>query len=403
MLTDDELSLFLNDLESDRVERKRSLSDSQRDEIKQAICAFANDLPDHRKEGVIFLGVENDGKCAGLAIDDRLLTSLSDIRSEGNILPFPTLTVEKKTLQGCELVVIIVQPSDAPPVRHRGRTYVRVGPSTRIATVAEESRLSDKRRYHNLPFDIHPISLATLDDFDLDIFRRVYLPNAISPDVLAENQRTIEQQLASLRFVTREESESVPTVLGILTIGKDPRNFLPGAYIQFLRIDGTELGDPIKDQKEIDGPLPDLLRRLDEVLELNISTATDIVNGPTELKSPDYPLAALQQLARNSILHREYNYQITNTPVRIYWFNDRVEIYNPGGSFGQVTPERFGKPGFTDYRNPHIAEVMKNLDYVQRFGFGIPIALRELKKNNNPDPSFITNDGYTLIIVRRRS
>ncbi len=43
-------------------------------------------------------------------------------------------------------------------------------------------------------------------------------------------------------------------------IGKDPIQFLPGAYIQFVRFDGAEVTDPIQDQREIGGPLPELLR-----------------------------------------------------------------------------------------------------------------------------------------------
>ena len=74
MLNDGELLTLLRATESDRVERKASLSDSGR--IRQAICAFANDLPDHRQPGVIFLGVNDDGTCANLPITDDLLRNL---------------------------------------------------------------------------------------------------------------------------------------------------------------------------------------------------------------------------------------------------------------------------------------------------------------------------------------
>lgn len=92
------------------------------------------------------------------------------------------------------------------------------------------------------------------------------------------------------------EPHPKPTVLGILVIGKDPRQFLPGAYIQFLRIDGTELTDSIQVQKEITGPLPNLLKTVDETLETHILIASNITTQPVEIRHPDYPLAALQQL-----------------------------------------------------------------------------------------------------------
>lgn len=396
-MDDHELETLLEDLESDRVERKASIA--EKDKICEAVCAFANDLPRHQQAGVIFVGVNDNGSCAQLPINDRLLLTLSELRSTGNILPFPVITVQKKTIRGCEVAVITVEPANDPPVRFRGRTWIRVGPRRAIATQEEEHRLIEKRRSKNLPFDICPVSFATLDDLNLDLFQQVYLPSSLAADIIEQNHRSVKHQLMAMRF-TASEPDSIPTTLGILVIGTDPRQFIPGAYIQFLRIDGTELTDPIKDQKEINGPLPDLLRQLDETLQLNISTATNITAQPVEIRHPDYPIVALQQLARNAILHRTY--EGTNAPVRIYWFSDRIEIQNPGGPFGQVNATNFGTPGITDYRNPHIAEAMKNLGYVQRFGMGILLARKELEKNSNPPPEFSVEDAHVLIIVRKR-
>ena len=396
-MDDRELEILLEDLESDRVERKASIAD--KDKICEAICAFANDLPRNQQTGIIFVGVNDNGSCAHLPINDKLLLTLGELRSTGNILPFPVMTLQKKIIKGCEIAVIAVEPSRDPPVRFRGRTWIRVGPRRAVATQEEEQRLSERRRSNNLPFDIRPILSTTLDDLNLELFQQVYLPSSLAPDIIEQNHRSIEHQLMAMRFTVAEPS-SIPTTLGILVTGKYPKQFIPGAYIQFLRIDGTELTDPIKDQKEINGPLSDLLRQLDETLQVNISTATDVTAQPIEIRRPDYPIVALQQLARNAILHRTY--EGTNAPVRIYWFSDHIEIQNPGGPFGQVNETNFGTPGITDYRNPHIAEAMKNLGYVQRFGMGILLARKELEKNGNPPPEFDAKDAHVLITLRRR-
>jgi ATP-dependent DNA helicase RecG len=385
------------DLESDRVERKASLSDPDR--IREAICAFANDLPEHRLPGVVFVGANDDGTCAGLSITDERLRTLADMSRDGNILPFPVMSVQKKTLHGGDVAVVQVQPAANPPVRFRGRTWIRVGPRRAIATADEERRLTEKRRAGDLPFDQRPVLGASIDDLDVDLFCRDYLPAAIPPDILDLNHRGPEQQLASMRFLTPDLS--TPTTAGILVLGKDPRQWMPGDYIQFLRLAGIELTDPIQDQKEIDGPLPELLRLLDEILTVHIGVATEVAGPPTEIRHPDYPIEALRQLARNAVLHR--NYESTNAPVRIYWFADRIEIHNPGGPFGQVNLENFGVPGVTDYRNPQLAEAMRDLGYVQRFGLGIPIARRELEKNSNPPPEFTVEPTRVLATVRRRN
>jgi ATP-dependent DNA helicase RecG len=394
-MEDRELEALLANMESDRVERKAAPSSPER--LREAICAFANDLPDHRAPGVLFVGVNDDGTCANLAITDDLLLQLSSIRSDGNILPLPSMSVQKRTLSGCTLAAIVVEPSDDPPVRFKGRTWIRVGPRRAVATREEERRLSEKRRHKDLHYDLRPVRLATSDDLDLTLFSGTYLPAAIAPDILAMNQRTAAEQLAALRFI---DGDGTPTVLGLLTIGANPRSFLPGAYVQFLRLDGPDLTDAIRDQKEISGPLTDVMRQVDDLLRLNISVSADITSGAAEIRHPEYPIVALRQLVGNAIMHRSY--EDTNAPVRVYWFSDRIEISNPGGPFGQVTRANFGRPGVTDYRNPHVAEAMKNLGYVQRFGVGIALARAELARNGNSAPEFQPEDSYMLAVVRRR-
>jgi ATP-dependent DNA helicase RecG len=170
--------------------------------------------------------------------------------------------------------------------------------------------------------------------------------------------------------------------------------------VQFLRIAGRELTNQIIDQKEIHGPLVELPRRIDDLLTMNIAVRTEITATGPEVRRPDYPQLALQQLVRNAIMHRDY--ETTHAPARITWFEDRVEVQNPGGPFGQVTIENFGTPGITDYRNPHVAEALKALGYVQRFGVGISLAQKALADNNNPPAEFQLQPNHVLAIVRRR-
>ncbi|VAW33187.1 Uncharacterized protein BT3327 [hydrothermal vent metagenome] len=395
-MTNEELLLLFNDLESDRVERKKSWN-SSKEKIREAICAFANDLPNYELSGVVFIGVHDNGDCARLTITDELLLTISQCKDDGTIVPFPTMVVQKHVLSGCEVVAIIVEPSYSPPIRIRGRAWIRVGPRRAIASPDDERILNEKRRSKDLSFDLKPVLSASIDDLDIGLFQRIYLPSAIAFDILEENRRPLEHQLVSLRLLDSVETQ-IPTVVGILTVGHTPRDYIYGAYIQFLRIDGNELTDPIIDQKELDDPLPDTMRLIDDLLEINIMTSSTFVGSRLEAKRPDYPIEALQQLIRNAILHRSY--EANNTPVRITWFNDRVEISNPGGLFGQVNKSNLGQ-GATDYRNPHIAEALKNLGFVQRFGFGIPIAEKSLDVNGNPPIEFQIAPNSVLAVVRK--
>jgi ATP-dependent DNA helicase RecG len=339
------------------------------------------------------------GTPVGLPITDALLRQLADMKSDGNLVPPPTMVVEKRTLLGADVAVVTVMPADAPPVSYRGRIWIRVGPRRESASAQDERILNEKRRFRDRTFDAHPLASASLSDLSRSRFEEDYLPASVARDVLVANERSYEQRLAAAKMVSSPD-DPVPTVAGILVLGTRVTDYLPGAYVQFLRVDGASLSDPIRDDSSIQGPISDLLRRLEEKLDAHNEVAVDLTSGPTEQRFPMYPTPALQQLVRNAILHRTY--EASNAPVRVTWFNDRIEIANPGGPYGAVTVASFGTPGVTDYRNPVLAEAMKILGYVNRFGVGIETARDALAKNGNPPLEFSVEPTWILATVRRR-
>ncbi len=228
-LTDDELLALLNDTESDRAERKETFKGDVPRKARQAVCAFANDLPGHDKPGVLFIGAMDNGEPSQLDVTDQLLLSLADIKTDGNILPLPVLTVEKRALKGAEMAVVTVMPSDMPPVKYEGRIWIRTGPRRAVANEQEERILNERRRYKNLPFDIYPVPTAKLSDLSRVTFEAEYLPAAFADDVLEENGRTYEERLASCRMIVSPD-DTTPTLTGLLALGKTPQDFLPGAY-----------------------------------------------------------------------------------------------------------------------------------------------------------------------------
>lgn len=396
-MTNTELEQLPEDIESDRVERKESPAHG--DKIGQAICAFANDLPGHNKPGVLFVGVNDNGTPVGLAITDQLRQNLASMRGDGNILPFPAMTVQKHRLKDQDVAVVLVQPADAPPVRFKGTVWIRVGPRRAIASPQEERILAEKRRYRDAPADIQLLREATINDLDVYLFRERYLPAAISPEVLTANNRDLETQMASLRMVDLGPS-LVPTTLGMLILGKDPFRYLPMAWVSFLRLAGDDLASEVITSHEMKGALPRQMDQIDELLRLHVMTAVDITSGDKERRKPDYPIPALQQIIRNAVMHRIY--EGTNAPVRIYWYRDRVEVISPGGPYGRATAENFGQPGVNDYRNPNLAEAMHCLGYTQNFGVGIQIARDALARNGNPPLEFQV-DTRTVVATLRRA
>ena len=387
MLTETELAQLLSDLELDCVERTVSVSNI--DKFSEAICAFANDLPNYRKPGYLLIGVKDDGALSGLTVTDQLLKSLGSIRSDGNVLPQPALSVSKFSLSGGDVAVVEVLPSDLPPVRYKGRVHIRVGPRRGFANEQEERILSERRVAMARSFDALPCLEASLDEIALGQFD-AYRRQAVDPDTIANNNRAIEQQLASLRLYDPERG--CPTNAGILLFGKNPRFYLPGAYVQYLKLPNTDLTDVPEDQAEISGDLHSVLRELEGRIKLLIQTSMVAISSMEEKRHPDYPEWALRELLMNAVMHRNYN---SNTPIRLYAFSDHIEIHSPGGLYGEATPENF--PERSSYRNPVIAEAMKSLGFVNRFGYGVQRAQALLMQNGNAKAEF-TFDSHTVLV-----
>ena len=381
---------LINSKESFRIERTTSVNDQ--DKFCRAICAFSNDLPRSGKPGFLLIGVTDDGKLNGLKVTDELLKYFAGLRTDGNILPIPTMSVDYVSFEKGDVIVVKVLPSTEPPVRYKGRCHIRIGPRQDVATQAEEAILSEKRLSALKSFDMSPCQEATLDDLDLTAFTRLYLPKAIAEDVLESEQRTIKDQLASLRLYDKQAD--CPTNAAVLLFGKNTKYFFPGAYIQHVVFDGFDNAADILNQNEFSGSLVSMLPRLEAFVETSvIQKRPSPVSVLQEKILVNYPQWAIRELLMNAVMHRDYR---GNTPTKFYQYSNRLEIVNPGGLYGNARPENF--PDVNDYRNPVIAEALRVLGYVNKFNRGIARVQKELVENGNGKAIF-TIDKVTVFSV----
>lgn len=263
MITQEQLDKLLPQLEQDRVEKTISKTDANK--FGEAICSFSNDLPDHKLPGYLLVGVHDDGTRAGITVDDRLLQTLMDFRTDGRIVPPPLLTVARFSYPDGDIAVVEVQPHDLPPVRYKGKLCVRIGPRKGTANEAEERRLVEKRSAFARTFDVMPCKGSTLEDISLELFEIRYLPAAIDADTLRENNRERKAQLASLKFF--DIKGDCPTYAGILMFGNNPRYFVPGAYVQYVRFSGDDEASDFDYEHSFDGDLTTQLGQMDEFIK----------------------------------------------------------------------------------------------------------------------------------------
>lgn len=242
--------------------------------------------------------------------------------------------------------------------------------------------LTERRTSYAKTFDLVPALGSSLEDIGIDLFQINYLPFAVDKETLAENGRTHEEQLASLRFY--DLREKCPTNAGVLIFGVNPEFYLPGAYLQYVKFSGEEMTTDVEYEKKFSGALITELRSMDEFIKSNIVKQRPVRKDSFQEETiRNYPYWALRELVMNAIMHRSYE---SNAPVYIYEFSNHIEIVNPGGLYGEATAQNF--PNASDYRNVVLAEAMKVLGYVNRFNYGIKRAKDELIKNGNGEPQF---------------
>ena len=311
-MTKEELQKIIAIDEGFRIELTTSTGNM--DKFQETICAFANDMPGSGKKGYLLIGVHDNGKISGMKVDDALMKRISGIRSDGNILPLPVMTTEKVQTDEGDVLVVEVTPSFDTPVRYRGRTFIRIGPRRDIAS-AEEERILAEHCAASLPtYDTRPCLEATIDDIDTDTIFKEYLPKAIDAETLATDKRPFKEQLASLRLFNMQWD--CPSYAALIMFGKNPRYFMPGAYIQFVRFKGATNGGEILNERRFEGCLYKILPLLENFIRDGIVTKRPVpISILREKDVQNYPYKVLRELMMNAVMHRDYQ---ANMPTRLY-------------------------------------------------------------------------------------
>ena len=268
MVTKEEILELLRSTESYRIERTVSTGDM--DKFQEAICAFSNDLPNSRKNGYLILGVRDNGALSGLKVDDALMKKIAGIRSDGNILPLPIMSVERFEYDEGDLLVVEVSPAWVPPVRYRGRTFIRIGPRRDIATESEERILLEKRTSYMATFDATPCFGSSLKDIDTQFIQKEYLPQVIDADILLTDKRPLKEQLAAIHLY--DITNDCPTNAAIILFGINASFFLHGCYVQYVHFAGEDTGSKILNERQIRGSLCSILPKLESFVRDAIVT-----------------------------------------------------------------------------------------------------------------------------------
>lgn len=178
-----------------------------------------------------------------------------------------------------------------------------------------------------------------------------------------------------------------PTYAGLLLFGKQPQRWIRGAEMLAVRFKDTEMEDAFARQT-ISGTLPEQIRKAEAFLVENMSVRSRMANWQRSDETP-YPTSVLREAVVNAVAHRDY--RLTGNQIQVLMFSNRVEVRSPGKLPGHVTLKNLLKERYS--RNEAIVQVLADMGFIERLGYGIDRMMRVMKERNQPAPQFEETDG----------
>ncbi len=239
-------------------------------------------------------------------------------------------------------------------------------------------------------YDTTALTRVGIGEISLDALRQFVEQTAQTPAVL---DVLPERLLRSWRLVT----EGHPTVAGILLFGRDPQLHLPHAQINAARIPGTDLANEPPDGNNLKGRLLEVVDQAVRFLYLHLPIPHKIRRMEPEPR-PELPPEALREAIVNAVAHRDYT---VTGPIRLFVFDDRVEIHTPGKAPNTVDEEAM-RVGVHVVRNPHIYARLSDAGLVTRAGSGVPRIVRLVREATGKDVTIQLRDFEVLLSIPRK-
>ncbi len=184
-----------------------------------------------------------------------------------------------------------------------------------------------------------------------------------------------------------------PTYAGLLLFGKHPQRWIKGAEVLAARFKGNEMEDAFARQS-IGGTLPEQIRKAEAFLIENMSVQSNMKSWQRSDEAP-YPASALREAVVNAVAHRDY--RLTGSQIHVFMFGDRVEVKSPGKLPGHVTLKNLLRERYS--RNEALVQVLADMGFIERLGYGIDRMLRVMKERNQPEPHFEETDGGFMVTL----
>lgn len=351
--------------------------------IAQEMVSFVN-----TKGGIIIIGVDDKtGNILGLTFQDiQRINNILSTAAQDHVKSPIFISTETVNIDNNRVIVVTVpEGSDKPHTDKDGVVWVKNGSDKRKVTSKEElSRLLQSSG--NLYAEERLLQHSSLDDFNWDKFKSFYEEKYKEPCEKEE----ILKYLSNLRLGDKGKLN----VACALLFGKNLQRLTPAFFITAIWFRGNEIADTeYRSSDNISGTLDDMYRKGNDFI---LSKLDKVQSGQSfnSIGKLEIPEIVITELLVNALIHRDY---FINDSIKIFVFDDRIEIISPGKLPNSLTEEQV-KKGVRRSRNNIIASLAPDLLEYRGAGSGILRALQEY-----PDIDFINeqeNERFIVVIKR---
>ena len=351
-------------------------------EVIETAVAFAN-----AEGGRIFIGVSDKREIRGITIGKETLRDVSNRIFQATE---PRVIVEIESVDVAEKSVLLIHISEASikPVSVRGRCYKRVGNSNRVMSPQEIAQMHLNAVGQS--WDQLLVTRAGMDDIDEKkvewyLTRREIIRNVSKPQDMS--------MTAFLKNINGISEDGTPTHAGLLFFSKHPqRRFFYNAQLRVVRFKGTSVIHPVIDRLDCFETLWENVNAAEEFIRKNIRLLSFRTSESFQRDDKfEYPLNALREAIINALIHRSYQ---ETADVRVFIFDNRVEVINPGTFPEGVSPdEPTHKPV-----NPTLSQFMYDIGFIEQYGAGIRMMKRLSEEWGNKEPRYEFHPLETKII-----
>ena len=350
-------------------------------EVIETAAAFAN-----TNGGVILIGVSDQREIRGITVGKETLRDVSNRISQATE-PRVVLEIESVDMEGKSVLLIRIAECRIKPISVKGVCYRRVGNSNRVMSPQEIVQMHLNTVGQS--WDQLLVTSAGIDDIadkkvEWYLTRRETIRNVAKPQDMSLT--------ALLRNIDGLSDEETPTHAGILFFGKYPQRFFQNAQLRVVRFKGTSVTHPVIDRLDCSGALWEMVDAAEEFIRKNIRLLSLRTSKSFQRDDKfEYPLAALREAIINALIHRNYQ---KHSDVRVFIFDNRVEIINPGTFPEGVSPDA----PVHEPVNPILSQFMYDVGFIERYGSGIKMMHRLCREWGNKEPRYELHPLETKII-----